>query len=145
MDPNLGYRSVKRREQAPILSGTWDAILAGRFTASPRDGLLMYDASRGAGEFYAHDGLGNLVPVGANTGWRTSWSQIVPGTYSSSPYSGLLFYDRDAGHGDMSNVSSGLVRLRGKIGRQCQILADWPIVRALTQRREPPMNLIVAG
>ena len=57
MKPNLGYRSVK-------LDGgwrkSWDAILSGRFSQSPGDALLFYDAAGGTGEFYTLDGAGNL-------------------------------------------------------------------------------------
>src|SRR6266545_3852457 len=82
---------------------TWSAIIAGKFSSSPYDGLLFVEHSTAYAELYDTDGQGRLSGAFRRQfnplGERSTWSHIVPGLFGPSGFTGLLLYDRADGSG----------------------------------------------
>lgn len=107
---------------------SWTHVIPGQFGGDGLTDLLFYDASSGAGEFYAVDGQGRIRLLAQHTSWRTSWRHIVPGNFGGSSHTDLLFYDDAAGTGEFYATNQGRIEL-------LQGYSDW----------RPSWNAIVPG
>ncbi len=85
---------------------TWTHIVNGHFVQNNVsnnffDGLLFYEGSTGASEFYSTDGYGNIQLLKHDI-WAKNWTKIIPGPFAVNPrgVTGLFFYNQSHGIGE---------------------------------------------
>jgi hypothetical protein len=82
---NIGFRS------------TWDVMLAGAFTRSDRDQLVLYDRAGGALAIVGFDNSGraNLDRTDGTIG--SNWTSVVAGNFIGNGRKQVLLYDKSSG------------------------------------------------
>jgi hypothetical protein len=81
-------------------SHRWTHIVAGRFSDSPNNSLLLADQSTGFAAIFNTDASGNLILLGQFPNWGT-WTHVTIVRVVNSSHSAVLRYDRATGTGEI--------------------------------------------
>jgi hypothetical protein len=101
-----GHGNISLLRQHPDLgrigsrSHRWTHVVAGRFSNSPNNSLLLADRNAGFAAIFNPDASGNLIKLREYPNWG-AWTHVTIVRVVNSPYSAVLRYDRATGTGDI--------------------------------------------
>src|SRR5207248_3869975 len=90
--PDLGHIGSR--------SHRWTHVVAGRFSDSANNSLLLADRTTGFAAIFDTDASGNLIGRREFPNWGT-WTHVTIVRVVNSPYSAVLRYDRATGRGEI--------------------------------------------
>jgi len=82
---NLGFRS------------SWEVMLAGAFTRTDRDQLVLYDPDGGALAIVGFDGTGRVDLDHTDETVGSNWTSVVAGSFIGNGRKQVLLYDKSSG------------------------------------------------
>jgi len=101
-----GHGNISLLRQHPDLgrigsrSHRWTHVVAGRFSDSANNSLLLADRTTGFAAIFDTDASGNLIGRREFPNWGT-WTHVTIVRVVNSPYSAVLRYDRATGRGEI--------------------------------------------